>query len=247
MTLYNASTFLQLIKEDIGLKDIVLPVSDAVLYKRFIQSSLAEFSILAPRIKTAHLSDNDMVQKHYSQTANGYCYEYIIPKSFYLGNTLLGVCRLDVEHPNAAGDYYFPRNIDYNPLDLIDGISSMQLSASIAGSIGHGATRKFTKPNKLSVWNAWNGGYFEVDLMLSHDPALTTIPETAFSQLRELAKYDLEFFLYNELKRKNQLEVVIGMLNLGIDDWSGSGDRFRELIKEWRQDANLDYDSINYW
>ena len=48
MGLYNLSEFLSVVKEDIGIRDIPLPVDDAELVKRFDNSALKSFSIRYP-------------------------------------------------------------------------------------------------------------------------------------------------------------------------------------------------------
>ena len=48
MGLYNLSEFITTIKEDIGIKDIPLPVSDNDIIDRFKRSVLADFSVIYP-------------------------------------------------------------------------------------------------------------------------------------------------------------------------------------------------------
>lgn len=247
MSLYNPSTFLQVVKEDMNVRDIVLPVTDQQLYQRFIKSSLAEFSQLSPYVQTIRLSDANMTSKFGTNTYDGIQYRYEIPSSTYEGLTLLGVSRMDVCHPNGYSDSYVPNGLYMDPIDAITMLSSVSAAATTAQTMGRAPTRHFTKPNILEVWNAWMGGEYEVDICCTHDPSLTTISETSFTNLRELATYDLEAYLYGLLKRKDQLEVGVGSVNLRIDEWSGAYDKFRDLLKEWGQDANLDYDSINWY
>lgn len=246
MSLYNPSEFLQVIKEDMGVKDIVLPVSDAKLYQRFLKSSLPEFSVRAPYVKTIHIDSNNFIHEG-AHTPNGTEYLYQIPKEEYLGYTLLGVCRVDTSHPNGYMDAYVPNGMQLDPYDAIAFMSEISLMATSARSMGRAPTRKFVKPDKLFIWNAWAGGSYEVDILLCHDPALTTVSDTAFTNLRELATYDLESYMYNLLKRKDHLDVGVGSFDLKIDEWQDAGNRFRELLKEWDISANIDYDSINFY
>ena len=61
MALYTPSKFLTLLKQDIGIKGIPLPVDDKALYDRFCESALKEFSIRSPRIVKFKMGNDDRV------------------------------------------------------------------------------------------------------------------------------------------------------------------------------------------
>jgi hypothetical protein len=87
-----------------------------------------------------------------------------------------------------------------------------------------------------------------VDVAMTHDLSLSTIAPGAFTHLRQLAKLDIEAFLYNKLKRLDNLDVGIGNIQLKIENWEGSEDRMRELLNSWDEGgANLDIDNISYF
>ena len=251
MSLYNPSEFLQKIKEDAEISDIPLPVTDDVLYSRIINSSLKEFSQVYPYIKTIIIGENEIdknMGSYMTYDSHGYKVRYIIPEHQYSPLTLLGIARTEPAKMASYADYYVPQNgIGLSPEDMIMALSSIQTASTIGTVVGRAPTGKFIKPNKVEIYNGWTSGYYEVDLKLSHDPSLSTIPETAFSSLIELATYDIEWFLYGKLKRKNNVETGVGTYDLKIDDWADSKNKFKDLLKEWKNDANLDYDSICYW
>ena len=68
------------------------------------------------------------------------------------------------------------------------------------------------------------------------------------THLRQLAVLDLEEYLYNQLKRKDQLDVGVGTINLKIDEWANARDEKKQLLETWdNEGANLDIDPINYF
>lgn len=251
MSLYNPSEFLQKIKEDAEISDIPLPVTDDQLYKRIISSSLKEFSQIHPFIKTIIIGENEIADKErvgMSYDCHGYKITYIIPEHQYYPLTLLGVARTEPAKMTSYSDGYIPQGgFGMSVEELILSLSEIQSASTTESFMGKTPTGRFIKPNKIDIYNGWMYGYYEVDLKLSHDPSLSTISDTAFSSLIELATYDIEWFLYGKLKRKNNVETGVGAYDLKIDDWANSKDKFRELIKEWKNDSNLDYESINYW
>lgn len=251
MSLYSPSEFLQKIKEDAEISDMPLPVTDKQLYDRIINSSLKEFSQIHPYIKTIIIGENEIENKStigMSYDSNGYKIRYVIPEHQYYPLTLLGIAGVNVAKMTSYSDAYIPQyGFDMPIEDIILNLSQIQTASTIGSFTGKTPTGKFIKNNKVDIYNAWMYGYYEVDLKLSHDPSLSTISDTAFTSLIELATYDIEWFLYGKLKRKNNIETGAGTYDLQISDWADSKNKFKELLKEWKEDHNLDYDSINFW
>ena len=99
MALYNLSEFITTIKEDIGIKDLPLPVTDQEIVDRFKRSTLVDFSILYPRKEICMVSEDDMT-KRAKESMCSY-YEYRIPKYIYEGSTILSISHFDVAIPNG--------------------------------------------------------------------------------------------------------------------------------------------------
>lgn len=247
MSLYNTSEFLTLVKEDIGIKDIPVPVDDVELLRRMEMSALKDFSMRAPRIETINIDENNrMKDREPSGRFNMITYE--IPRWAYIGTSILAVTRLDISRPAGYNDLYVPQGSYASPDQVLSAIADIKMISSVSSAMGRAPTIKFNPPNVLQVYNGWAHGVYEIDLALVHDISLITIPPTAFTQLRELCVLDLEEFLYNKLKRKESLDLGVASINLRIDDWADSGNRKRDLLKEWDQNgANLDIDSITYF
>lgn len=247
MSLYNISEFLTVIKEDMGIKNIPLPVDDAELLKRMGNSALKEFSVRAPRAETILLNESDIITPNEVNAYNRRV-TYRLPTHKFTGSVILGVTRIDLATPMEYSNYYIPQGLWMSPDMLLGAIGDVKIAASMASNMGKAPTFKFTKPDKLMIYNGWYNGTYEVDILLSHDISLSTIPDTAFTHLRQLCVLDLEEYLYGQLKRSDNADVGIGNIQLKIDNWENAGEKKLELLKEWDENgANLDIDSVSYF
>ena len=245
MPLYNISEFLSLIKEDIGIKDIPLPVDDKSLLQRFYNSALKEFSVRYPRIETIILGDENRIAPEYRDRNTKIIYR--IPKYVYQDSTILAVTKFDVSRPLGYSDFYVPQGVWASPDAVLSSLADIKLAAALASTMGKAPTYQFKAPDLLYVYNGWSGGVYDVDVALMHDISLSTIPPTAITHLKQLAILDIEEYLYNKLKRIDNLDTGIGNIQLNINNWEDAGNRKLELLKEWDEDGNLDIDQITYF
>lgn len=246
MGLYNLSEFITTIKEDIGIKDLPLPVTDKELIDRFDRSTLTDFSLICPRVETCMISEDNLTNK--AKESMYTYYEYKIPKFVYQDSVILSVSNLDVAKPMGYSDFFVPNANWSTPDAVIAAMADVRMAAGVASSLAKAPTWTFKKPNIVLVYNGWAGGIYEVELLMKHDLSLSTIEDSTFMDLRELAALDMKAYLYNKLKRKDTLEVGVGSIQLHIDDWSSAESDRRDLLKSWREDgANMDFDHMRYY
>lgn len=243
--LYNFSEFLTQIKEDIGIKDVPLPVDDGALTKRFITSALREFSVRYPRIEEIVITQNDVIDMS-SRYISG-SVTYIIPEKYYRGSQILTVLGIDSTGYGAAENFYNPTVMLGSADMMLESIADIKMAASMGSMLGHSPTHRFDPPNKLTIYNGWTGGSYRVEVGMLHDPSLSTIPPGAFTHLRQLASLDICEYLYGKMKRIQDLDTGVGSINLRIDNWENAGQEKRDLLREWDESASLDLDTINYW
>lgn len=230
-TLYNLSSFLQEIKENIGIGDIALPVTDEALQRRIVNSALKEFSLRAPFLRTILLTEKDLIDDpSISKEISYHNHVYRIPRIEYEGTSILWV------------NNFKPRQYTYftggfGPVDAaIAGVSDIRLAATIASTFGKAVTYNFQKPDRLIVYNGYQNGTYECELALKHPSNLATIPEDTWSSFLRLAELDIEEYLYGLMKRKTEMDVGIGSINLKIDEWSDARQQKRDLLNEWDED-----------
>ncbi len=246
MGLYNLSEFLTMLKEDIGIKDIPLPVDDKELIKRIENSALKEFSVRAPRIETFRVSDNERVSVNEGERAGVLVYK--IPKWVYQDSNVLAVTNVNIARPLGYSDMYIPQGSYASPDLVLGALADIKVAATIAASMARALSWQFKSPDRVLVYNGWASGIYDVEIALQHDISLTTISPTAFTQFRELCMYDLEEFLYNKLKRIDNLDVGIGNIQLRIENWEDAGQKKRDLLKDWDDNgANLDVDNMSWF
>lgn len=249
MALYTLSELLQVIKDDIGLNDIPLPeeINDNHLVNRMYQSALKEFSQRYPRFEKVKFGDEWISEKVEENRNTRTGITYIIPSYVYDGTMILGIARIDPITTASGNDSYFPSVASYSPDQVIMTIADVQLAATIGQQMSKAMTWEFKAPNRMILYNGWLAGHYEAELMLMHDPSLSTIPATAMTNFRELATYDLQEYIYNKYKRIQSLDVGIGSIELKIDEWQDAGSRKRDLLKEWDERSSLDIDYIEYF
>jgi len=245
MGLYNLSEFFTTVKEEVGIADLPLPVSDEKLLDHFKRTTLVDFSIAYPRIESCYVSDDDLVNR--VQNSYNSFYEYKIPKWVYDGTCILSISNFEVTRPNGYSDFFIPNANWASPDAVIAAMADVRMAAGVASAMSKAPTADFHKPDKIRVFNGWAGGIYEVELLLKHDDSLVTVPEGSFYSLRELATLDMQAYLYKKLKRKNNQDLGVGSSDLKIDDWANAESDRKELVKEWMSEANLEYAHIKRW
>lgn len=243
--LYTISELLTQIKEDIGEEDLPMPVDDATLVKRIEQSALKIFSLYYPEIRTVFLTYKDIIDESYRTLNGGVLYQ--IPEKYYQDRTITGVYYLDTAAIGSVDSTYLP-NVTLDGADSILGsIADIQMASALGGMIAHAPTYQFIQPNKIMIYNGWFMGSYLIDIGLSHDISLTTIPPTAMGSFKKLATLDIEEYLYNKLKRKENLEVGVGNISLKIENWENAASEKKDLLERWDEDAALNLDGISYF
>lgn len=242
---YNFSEFLTQVKEDIGIKDLPLPVDDIELTKRFNTSALREFSVRYPKISEAWVTTSDALDLSHRNLDGSVC--YTIPYKYYAGTQILYVISINSSGYGAGSNMYMPNVILGSGDMVIESIADIKMAAAIGSMMCHAPTFRFDYPDKLWIYNGWTAGSYRVELALMHDPSLSTIPPSAMTHLRQLAVLDTEEFLYNKLKRIDELDVGVGNIKLKIENWENAAQEKRDLLKEWDEYVNLDIDTINYF
>lgn len=243
MSLYTLSEFMTTVKEDIGIDDLPLPVTDNDFIDRFKRSAMISFSAIHPRVVTCFLGQSELVQPQ-GVIMNRY-HEYIIPEILYEGCSVMGVSYFQPARPDGFSDFYVPNANWSTPDAVVGAIADLRLGAGLASAMSKAPTPKFVKPNRIYVYNGWSGGTYEVELLMSHDVSLSTVPDEAIDSLRQLTVLDFKQYLYNKLRRKNNVDLGIGNIDLKIDEWSSAEQDKLALLKEWNEGgASFDYEHI---
>ena len=243
--LYNLSEFMTLVKGDIGIKDVPLPIDDKELVERFNLSTLKEFSTRYPFITEAWVTQKDAIDLGQRSIAG--CVTYIIPQEYYQGTEILDVLNLLPGGYGSEANMYMPNVVLGGADMLLESIADIKMAAALGSMMTHAPTKRFDAPDKLTIYNGWTSGSYRIELALKHDLSLSTIPSGAFTNLRQLAVLDLKSFLYKKMKRITNLETGIGNIDLKIDDWESAEREMTDLLDKWDDTVDLGLDSITYF
>ena len=244
-TMYNLSEFMTLIKGDMGIKDVPLPVVDTELLNRFDISTLREFSVRYPYLSEAWVTSKDAVDMG-ERSLNG-SIRYIIPEKYYQGTIILDVTHLMPGGYGSEANMYMPNVVLGSADALIESVADIKLAAALGSMMAHAPTRRFDPPNRLTIYNGWSSGSYRIELALKHDLSLSTIPPGAFTDLRQLAVLDLESFVYNKIRRINRIETGIGSIDLMIDTWENAESAKQDLLRTWDETDDFATSEIIYW
>lgn len=245
MALYNLSEFMTQIKENIGIKDVPLPVDDSALVKRFEMSALKEFSVRYPKIDTVWITSSDAID-YYTRSIDG-SVTYIIPEKYYQGTEILDIIGLNPGGYGSEANMYMPNVVLGSADMLLESIADIKMAAALGSMMCHAPTTEFLPPNKVKIYNGWTAGSYKLECAFKHDLSLATIPAGAFTHLMQLAELDMKQYLWGKMKRLTNLDVGIGTIQLNIEDWENAASEKRELLREWDESVNLDIDRVNYF
>jgi hypothetical protein len=245
------SEIITLCKQNMGIRDLPQPVTDEELQWRLIHSALKEFSQRYPYTARFLIGEKDRLCKPYvgvpTNHTNSYSRVYKIPKQFYQEHTIIDVPFVEIQRPNGYNDLYVPQGMIGDPASILMGMASIQAVGAMARQMTHSLTWDFKQPDILIMYNGWAGGTYEIELAMDHDPSLSTIPPGAYSTFVQLCQYDLMEYLYQKLKRIQNLDLGVGSIELKIDDWADAASNKRELLKEMDETCALDMQHIYYW
>lgn len=248
---YSLSEVITIIKENLGLRDLPKPVTDADIQWRIEHVALKQFSAIFPYRYRFLLGEADRLCKPYSGVPtnhlNSYSNVYLIPKHHYQEHHIIDVSYVDIQRPSGYNDLYVPQGMFADPASTMAAVASMQAVAAISKNFTHSLTWDFKQPNILILYNGWTGGTYEVELLMDHDPSLSTIEPGAFDTFIEIAQLNVQVLLYNKLKRVQNLDVGVGSIELKIDDWADAEQRLKDKLTDLGESAALDQLHILYF
>ena len=247
MMLYTLNQLIQLAKEDLGIRELPPPVTDQDLYNRVKNSALKELSIVYPRIEEFTIGKPDLVDPSEDVSTKYHGVRYRVPQYITHNFTPMDVIDVTNISQHALSDVMWPFAIGFSAPDTIASVASMKAMAAVGQNIVGAVTYNYDPmTNIITIYNGWTNGTYKVQMTVSHDENLSTIPPTAMLTVRELITNDIGQYIYNTLKRKDKLDTPAGNIDLRIDDLADCGNRKKELLEKLQEDCSLDFDIINY-
>ena len=249
-SLYTLSELMQLTKEDMGITELPKTITDQDMINRFKNSALKDFSQIHPLLTTVNVSDDDLYdgpEGYRGYTPKGNYLRYRIPKFAYAEKSIISIVNAYPMSYNAPIDQY----IDYGciggwdtAINVMMGVANVRAAATVVSQCYPSMTWDYMKPDIVMLYNACMGAPYTLEMLVTHDPNLSTIEDDAFITLREITLLDMQGYFYNKLKRYSKVNTGVGDYDLMIDDWADSLSRKMDYLKELAEDCNLDYDTI---
>ena len=243
--LYNLSEFIELIKGDIGIRDIPLPIGDVEIVKHFELSTLREFSIRYPVIRDVWVTEDDALDLSQRSVSGSVTYQ--IPEKYWQGTRILDVLHLLPGGYGSEANMYMPNVVLGSADNLLESIADIKMAAALGSMMTHAPTWRFDPPDRVTIFNGWTSGSYRFEIALMHDLSLATIPPGAFTNLRQLAVLDAKAYLYKKMKRINNLETGIGSIDLKIDDWESADREMQDLLRDWDDTVELGLHTLSYF
>lgn len=246
--LWTLQELIQLVKDDLGLRDLPSAITDQALLNRFKSSCLKEFSVICPRLETFNMGRDDLVDPPQSCYAHSTGIKYKVPAYFIKqGMVILAVTNIEPLRMSGYADCMWP-GIGFDPFGVMESVVSIQAAAAVGQNVTSSLTYHWDSlKNEITLYHGWSTISYKVTVTVCHDLSLSTVPPTAAPALRKLAKLDLGEYIYNELKRKNNIDTGAGNITLNIDELADYGRQKEDYLRELSEDANLDVDSITFF
>lgn len=246
--LWTAQELIQLVKDDMGLRDLPPTVTDQDLLNRFKTSCLKEFSLIYPRIETFNMGREDLVDKTEAYRSMIPGVRYKIPRFVTAQMDILGIMKVEPLRSSGYTDLMWPYGVGFAPDQVMSSVSAIKAAAATGMNMVNSLTFEYdSMKQQITLYHGWSTGSYKVRATVLHDPSLSTVPPTAMSTLRELATYDLGQYIYNTLKRKNNIDTGVGNITLNIEEFSDYGSKKKDMIDKLSEDANLDFEEIEYF
>lgn len=231
----NPTVVMDHIKFELGLEDFPLDMTETdILTNVIYKMSLPDFSIYFPYedYLTCNVSKKNLVPK----VEDDHTY-FINTKKLGDDVILLGVSDIcdslngSIFNANGSGhnSYMTPENLMYE-----------KALADLNSILPRGPMWEFIAPNHLRLHNGIDSMYGANNNILlrctvSHPKNMSTIPDTKRIPFLDLCTLDVKRYLYNRLKRYNNINTGIGEINLNIDDWADAKTQRQELIQEFEE------------
>lgn len=244
-SLYTLDEFIARIFDDLEWEDLPLPVSNEKFMEHFNRSVIKPFSQFCPQQVKIRFGDEALITP---EGSIGNYRRYRLPMYRFPTQTCLGVSLVEPISNLAYSNEWNSVPFMAAPDALLMAMSDIRMYSAIGANTGRSLTTAFHKPDVLDLYGGYLGCTYEATILLSHDLSLSTIPDTAFEQLYELALLDTKAYFFSKLKRKDGLDTTVGTIQLKIEDWADAARERTELLKRWQDEGfNLDIDSAHYF
>lgn len=245
MSLYTLDEFFARLMDDLEWEDLPLPCTNQQLMDHFERSVLKPFSQFAPRQEKIRFGEEARVQLPPNSASFR---RYRLPMYMYPGATCFGVACVEPVSNLGYSDEFGGIPFMGMPDQMLMAMADIRMYSSLGAASNRSLTTDFKKPDILDLYGGCYGTAYEAIMLLSHDLSLSTVPDSAFEDLYELALLDTQAYFYSKLMRKEGLDTGVGQIQLKIDQWSNAKEERKALLQKWRDEGyNIDINSLQFF
>lgn len=128
----------------------------------------------------------------------------------------------------------------YYPQDILNATETGAAINKFAGVTSQPPTAKYLGNNKIQLFHFPEKALIKFKVKCNHDLSLETIKDSYYLSFVELATLDVQRTLYNNIKNMQNVGSAYKEIQLKIEEWAGSEDKQKELLKEWKDKFHLD-------
>lgn len=237
------------IKENLCLSDLPPAIADEMITDRFRRVTIPDFSVICPRIEEFRMGSPHLVDPFEATAqATKFGIRYYVPKEVVAQFNIISITSVTPISRYGYGDISWPYAVGYDATNVIGGVSDMKTMAAIGQNMAPALTFRYDNMNHIIVvYSGWNTATYQVKATIMHDLSLVSITDSSLPTFRELAEYDIGRMIYNKVKRKGTLETPAGNFDLKIDDLQDCDNKYRELFKELKEEASLDFEEPQWY
>lgn len=224
-----------------GLYNLGLPFKDAVtkeiipieqvLFRTIAAITIPQYSQFVPWIRIGDCSITDLKVIDQRESI------YNLPVALTLTPIQYVV---DVRMPfyNTRGTYGDVAP-GYGINRSVQGVITAQSYMMLAGQMRAEPTFEYLGNNKIKLYG-FPKTILTFEVACDHEPNGETIEDGCYDSFLELATYDVQIMLYNNLKRYKNIPSAHGNLNLEIDDYANAKDKKETWLEKARDTFHLD-------
>ena len=234
----NKAHMMKLIKQQLGIYSIKLPISDNDLMNDvIIDDTLLTYSIYFPLVKNIPCDLNQIRVKvdrdnTTSDVSNIYEIPQIFPKDEEGERTILGI-----ENVIPFNDMrYQSVQSAFQTIESFQALAISQAIGNLESVQEPSFVVEFIPPNRFRINH---GTYYKDRVILkveyTYSKELYDIPMPQRDTFFDLAMLDVKRFLYNNLKYWDGFETAIARFSLKIEEWSSAESDRKEFLENLNQ------------
>jgi hypothetical protein len=238
----NLSDVVTRTKLKLGIANIAAPIEniDGTITEIIKNITVPDFSLFYPDKEKVRL---DLTKLEKLDSTNS-CDTYLLPD--YKLKKILYVFNVYYDDSTLSGFGHYGGALPMIGGNMIDQVLMSNAATQMYSLMMPKLTFEFIHPRTIKIYNQYSESKLVFELGFSHDPSLSSIPETCRSSFMDLAILDVKENLYPIFKNYTNISTAYGNIDLKIESWENAESERKDLINTWRDTYHLDMTPMYY-